>query len=268
MRFPLLGGLGLAALFLAASPIAAQEAASEAARFQVPATDDGLPGAGPLRRYDWFRKLWAEKRSGWARRMEEDRHAVVFAGDSITQGWGDDLGGSFPGVKVANRGISGDTTRGLLIRLADDVLALQPATVVLLIGTNDLEEGASPETIAGNLQQILVRLRAHDLRLPVILCEVFPSSASQKRPAGAIRQVNRLYAGLAQGDPATWLLETHPLFADAAGDARAAEFPDRLHPNAAGYARWAAALRPLLGTLGFLEREPDPFTPEPGFVSL
>jgi len=27
------------------------------ARFEIPATDDGLPGAGPIRRYDWFRKL-------------------------------------------------------------------------------------------------------------------------------------------------------------------------------------------------------------------
>ena len=24
----------------------------------LPATDDGLPGAGPIRRYDWFQSLW------------------------------------------------------------------------------------------------------------------------------------------------------------------------------------------------------------------
>src|SRR3954447_17374269 len=84
------------------------QAPSEAgARFQIPATDDGLPGAGPIRRYDWFRKLWAQKREGWSQRVQKDQNAVVFLGDSITQGWGDDMGGSFPGVKVANRGISG-----------------------------------------------------------------------------------------------------------------------------------------------------------------
>ena len=33
----------------------------------------------------------------------------MFLGDSITQLWGDDLGGNFPGVHVVNRGISGDT---------------------------------------------------------------------------------------------------------------------------------------------------------------
>src|SRR5207344_2863455 len=90
-------------------------------RFAIPATDDGLPGTGPIRRYEWFAKLWHERRSAWAKQVEQDRHAVVFLGDSITQGWGGGLGAAFPGVRVANRGISGDTTRGVLVRLPDEV---------------------------------------------------------------------------------------------------------------------------------------------------
>lgn len=238
------------------------------ARFQIPATDDGLPGAGPIRRADWFRNLWVEKRSGWAKRLEQDRNAVVFLGDSITQGWGDDLGGSFPGVKVANRGISGDTTRGVLIRLKEDVLALDPVAVVLLIGTNDLEEKADPETIAANLKLILAELKRHNPDMPVILNQVFPSAASSRRPADQIRRINELYAAAVKGDARVTLIETWPLFADAKGDAKAAEFPDLLHPNGAGYAKWAAALRPILATLGFMEREADNFQPEPGFISL
>lgn len=238
------------------------------ARFQIPATDDGLPGAGPIRRADWFRNLWVEKRSGWAKRLEQDRNAVVFLGDSITQGWGDDLGGSFPGVKVANRGISGDTTRGVLIRLKEDVLALDPVAVVLLIGTNDLEEKADPETIAANLKLILAELKRHNPDMPVILNQVFPSAASSRRPADQIRRINELYAAAVKGDARVTLIETWPLFADAKGDAKAAEFPDLLHPNGAGYAKWAAALRPILATLGFMEREVDNFQPEPGFISL
>ena len=107
-------------------------------KFAIPATDEGLPGAGPIRRYGWFKNLWERKRSGWAKRGKQDQGALVFLGDSITQGWGDSMGGSFPGVKVANRGISGDTTRGVLIRLKEDVLSLKPTGIVLLIGTNDL----------------------------------------------------------------------------------------------------------------------------------
>src|SRR5438132_14281642 len=75
-----------------------------AVQFQIPATDDGLPGEGPIRRSDWFRKLWADRRTGWASRTEQDRDAVVLLGDSITQGWGEDFSAWFPGMKIANRG--------------------------------------------------------------------------------------------------------------------------------------------------------------------
>jgi lysophospholipase L1-like esterase len=237
-------------------------------RFAIPPTDDGLPGAGPIRRYEWFQSLWRERRSAWAKTVEQDRHAVVFLGDSITQGWGGGLGAAFPGVKVRNRGISGDTTRGVLIRLEDDVLAINPAAVVLLIGTNDLEEGATPEVIAGNLKLIIAGLERHDPRMPIVLCQVFPSSAAKKRPAGKIEKVNALYLAAVRGDPQVTYLETWPLFADPNGDAIADEFPDLLHPNEAGYAKWAAALRPILATLGFSETTPEPLTLEEGFESL
>lgn len=238
------------------------------AYLEIPASDDGLPGAGPIRRYDWFRKLWSQRRSEWANRVAQDQKALVFLGDSITQGWGDEIGGSFPGVKVANRGISGDTTRGVLIRLEGDVLALNPAGVVILIGTNDLEEGAEPETIAANLKLILAKLKRHNPKMPIVLCQVFPSSASKKRPAEKIKRINQLYAAAVKGDPQVTFIETWLLFADAQGDAKPEEFPDLLHPNKTGYAKWAAALEPILATLGFVENEPDTFSPEPGFTSL
>jgi lysophospholipase L1-like esterase len=249
-----------------AVPVHAQEKA--ASSIEIPATDEGLPGAGPIRRYDWFKGLWNQRRAAWAKSVDKDQKALVFLGDSITQGWGDDLHGSFPGVKVANRGISGDTTRGMLIRLKDDVLALNPTGVVLLMGTNDLEENAEPETIAGNVKLILAALKKHDPKLPVIVCQVFPSSDSKKRPASKIKQLNDLYFKAIKGDPQFILIETWTLFANEQGDAKLAEFPDLLHPNDVGYAKWAAAIRPILATLGFLETEPDTFTPEPGFVSL
>ncbi len=235
---------------------------------QIPATDDGLPGAGPIRRYDWFLQLWSQKRAEWAKRVEVDQGAVVFWGDSITQGWGDRMGGYFDGLKVANRGISGDTTRGVLIRLEGDVLALRPVGVAILIGTNDLEENAEPETIVSNLKLILARLKEHNPKLPVILSQVFPSFATMKRPADKIKRINQLMAAAVKGDAQVTLIETWPLLADTQGDAKPAEFPDLLHPNAIGYSKWAAALRPILATLDFLETTPDSFVAEPGFVSL
>jgi lysophospholipase L1-like esterase len=243
-------------------------ASHAASQFDIPATDDGLPGAGPIRRADWFKKLWMQKRYGWAMRGDKDHGALVFLGDSITQGWGDDIGNAFREVKVANRGISGDTTRGVLIRLKEDVLALKPVGVVLLIGTNDLEENADPETIAGNLKLILAALKQHNPLMPIVLCQVFPSSESKQRPAAKIKKVNELYAAAVKGDAQVTLVETYTLFANKQGDAKKEEFPDLLHPNKEGYAKWASAIRPVLATLGFVEIDVDNFTPEPGFTSL
>jgi lysophospholipase L1-like esterase len=268
MKHPIsLLGASLLLAFTAAAQPAVQPPSTDL-QFQIPATDDGLPGAGPLRRADWFQKIWTERHRAWAPHVQQDQHALVFLGDSIIHGWGDNLGGSFPGVKVANRGIGGDTTRGVLIRLQDDVLLLHPAGVVLLIGTNDLEEQADPAIIAGNLKLILADLKRADPRMPIVLCEVFPSSAAKKRPADRIKNLNAVYAATVKGDPQVTLLDTWSLFANAQGDAPADLFPDLLHPNAAGYAKWSAALRPVLATLGFMENEPDDFKPEPGFISL
>jgi lysophospholipase L1-like esterase len=228
--------------------------AETALRFPLPATDEGLPGSGPLRRMDWFQKLWNERRSVWADQTIQDRGAVVFLGDSITQGWEAGLPQAFPELRIANRGISGDTTRGVLLRLNEDVLALQPRAVVMLIGTNDLEEKAAPEVIASNVALILDALQAHNPKMPVVLCRVFPSSATMRRPSEQIIRINALCAEVARTRPQVTVVDTWSIFADAHGDARLAEFPDLLHPNELGYAQWARALRPALKTLGLLDQ--------------
>ncbi len=237
-------------------------------RLDIPDNDDGLPGVGPLRRYAWFRTLWHDKRTKWATEVQQDQGAVVLLGDSITQGWNARLPAAFPGMKVANRGISGDTSRGVLLRLQDDVLVLNPSAVVLLIGTNDIEEGARPDVVESNMRLILAALRDHDPRMPIVLCQVLPSSAKMKRPTPIIKELNARLLALAKNDPQVTVLDTWRLFADADGDAPIVEFPDLLHLNDAGYARWAASLRPVLESIGVLAPVTSPLAVEAGFEPL
>lgn len=236
--------------------------------FALPASEEGLPGEGALRRYDGYVKNWSRLRSQWAQQVEQDQNTVVFLGDSITQGWGPEFRGQFAGMKLANRGIGGDTTRGMLIRLQDDVLSLNPKAVVLLMGTNDLEVGLEPELIARNFTKIIEGIQAHSKEIPIIVCQVFPSSADKQRPADKIKRINELYSAAVKGDSQVIVLDTWTLFASPEGDAIAKWFPDLLHLNPDGYAKWATALRPVFATLGYLETEPDDFELEPGYVSL
>ena len=66
--------LAVALLSVAAS---AAPAAMAQDRYAIPASDDGLPGAGPIRRYEWFQRLWSERRSAWAGTLAQDRGAVL-----------------------------------------------------------------------------------------------------------------------------------------------------------------------------------------------
>jgi lysophospholipase L1-like esterase len=249
-------------------PLPCPSARADEPALVIPDSDEGLPGAGPIRRYDWFKDLWKQRRAEWFGKRTADKRALVFLGDSITQGFGDDFHGAFPGAKLANRGISGDTTRGMLLRLADDVLALDPSGVVMLMGTNDLEEGAEPETIAANVKQIIAAIETENPRTPIVVCHVFPSSADKKRPAEKIKKLNALVAEAVKGDPRVRVVDTWTLFADCVGDAKLEEFPDLLHPNEKGYAKWVAAIRPVLETLDLVPVAADDFRPEPGFEML
>ena len=224
------------------------------AELQIPVSDEGVPGAGPLRRGEWFQEVWNKRRHSWiGKKTKRQQGAVVFLGDSITQGWGNRMGGAFGDLKVANRGIAGDTSRGVLFRLPEDVLALNPRGVVLLIGTNDIADGAEPEVIANNVRLIVSALQEHNADMPIIICEVFPAGPDNNRPVAKIKQLNALYAEAWADDPNVVVLKTFRLFANDEELAMPVYIPDLLHPNAAGYKRWEAAVRPVLVSLGLMK---------------
>src|SRR4051812_50114184 len=91
-------------------------------------------GTGPIRVHPWMRdnRAWF-----WSQRAAA-QGSVVFVGDSLTGNWkAEAMKAAFPGMRIANRGIGGDVSRGGLFRLREDVLDLKPRAMVLLIGTND-----------------------------------------------------------------------------------------------------------------------------------
>ena len=90
---------------------------------------------------------------------------VVVLGDSLTERgeWWELLD-----RPVANRGIAGDTVENVRARL-DDIIALEPRVLFVLVGVNDLLAGASPELLASRHTQLVVELRRRMPRTRVVV---------------------------------------------------------------------------------------------------
>lgn len=169
---------------------------------------------------------------------------VVLFGDSITEGWGRTGSDTFfPGKGYLNRGISGQTTAQMLVRFRQDVIALQPAVVVILAGTNDIAGNtgaASQAMIEDNLQSMVELAQAHGIA--VVLSSVLPVSdypwQRGVQPAPKVRALNAALKRYASTRNVVYL-DYHTPLANRDGGLDKALAADGVHPTPAGYARMA-----------------------------
>ncbi|MFP5229392.1 MAG: SGNH/GDSL hydrolase family protein [Acidobacteriota bacterium] len=166
---------------------------------------------------------------------------VVFLGDSITDAWGRSHGKFFPGKPWINRGISGQTTPQMLVRFQQDVLALHPAAVVILAGTNDIAQNTGPEpmsAIEDNFRSMVTLAKANHVR--VVLSSVLPASRYNWHPgiapAETIRELNQWLQTYA-ADQHLVYLNYYPALVNNEGGMKPDLTTDgTVHPNDAGYA--------------------------------
>lgn len=97
---------------------------------------------------------------------------IIFLGDSLSeQGEWQEI---FQNLDIKNRGISGDTTEGVIYRL-DEIVASKPKKVFLLIGTNDFwnERKKVPKVLA-NYKIILETLKKETPQTQVFVQSLIP----------------------------------------------------------------------------------------------
>jgi lysophospholipase L1-like esterase len=163
---------------------------------------------------------------------------VVFMGDSITANWLSEDPEFFAG-RYVNRGISGQTTEDMLKRFESDVIQLEPATVVILAGTNDIAENGGPVTNQQIMENIAAMAKmAQDHRINVVLCSLLPVYDYPWRPdlhpPKKILALNLLIKNYAD--------ENHHIYVDYYSEMvdekkglKADYSEDGVHPNLAGY---------------------------------
>ena len=171
-------------------------------------------------------------------------HRVVFMGNSITEGWAKYFPTMFPGKPYIGRGIGGQTTPQMLVRFRQDVIALRPAVVVILAGTNDIAGNTGPSTvemIEDNLASMAELARANGIA--VVLSSVLPVYDYPWKPglepAPKIVALNRWMKQYAATHGAVYL-DYHSAMRDAREGMRPELAGDGVHPNEAGYRIMAA----------------------------
>ena len=166
-------------------------------------------------------------------------HRVVFYGNSITDVWAGYFDSMFPGKPYVGRGISGQTTPQMLVRFRQDVIALNPAVVVILAGTNDIAGNTGPSTLAmieDNLISMVELAEANGIS--VVLSSVLPVYDYRWRPglepAGKILELNAWLKEYASDRDMVYL-DYHTVMADERQGLKSALSEDGVHPNEAGY---------------------------------
>ena len=169
----------------------------------------------------------------------KNENRVVFMGNSITANWQQYFAAMFPGKPYFDRGISGQTTPQMLVRFRSDVIALEPAVVVILAGTNDIAGNTGPSTlgmIEDNIASMAELARANGIK--VVLSSVLPVRDYPWKPglepAPKIVAINTWMKSYAARHGAIYV-DFHSAMADAEGGMRRGLSSDGVHPNEAGY---------------------------------
>lgn len=179
------------------------------------------------------------------RQVKTESYRILFLGDSITERWNEPLWGAkrvwdanLKPRGVLNAGVSGDRTEHLRWRLDHGNLdGPAPKGVILMIGTNDLGHGRSPQEAAEGIRETLIRLRQKLPNARILLLGLTPRGGA---PWDQLRveasQVNQMIGHCADGQ-AIWGVDIGQPLLDAKGMLSQSLSPDYLHFNAAGYER-------------------------------
>jgi len=183
---------------------------------------------------------------------------VMFLGDSITDLWNVEAdpqgnpGGKrvydkyFKDMKIANFGISGDTTQGVLWRLQNgEGKGHKPKAVMLMLGTNNTG-GASGAEIAEGIGAVVLELRNDFPDAKIMLLAIFPRGTgpndSNRRKC---EEANQIIAKL-DDQKHVFFTDINSKFLDDKGGLIGFRPSDHLHPVEQGFEIWASSVAPTL----------------------
>ncbi len=183
---------------------------------------------------------WAQF-SFYQKKNEEvkTKPVAVFMGDSITFGWAKHCGYFFKENNFIGRGIGGQVTSQMLVRLRKDVIDLKPEYAVILAGTNDIAQNQgyiSVENICGNVISMVEILKANNIK-PVV-CSVLPVKRypwrKQIESIAPISQLNAMLKDYCQKNNVKYV-DYYSALVDSEKGLPKEYAKDGVHPTVAGF---------------------------------
>ena len=177
--------------------------------------------------------------------LTPDSGAILFVGNSITDmhPWCEAFYGTSDKVQICNRGVSG----ALSDEIRDNIgpfVACKPGKVFLMVGTNDLGSGRSPQQVALNIAAILDTIRLRSPETQIFIQSILPSSVGC-RTLEDEEEANLLLRHIADSAHAVYIDLWDSLFGICQGDTTLSL--DGLHLTAKGYQHWCRMVAHHLG---------------------
>lgn len=191
---------------------------------------------------------------------------IVFLGNSITKGGGD-WNEKLNTKNIVNRGISGDYTHGVLMRL-DEIIYYKPIAVFIMIGVNEFWNDNSskpyltPEYIAGNIINICKKIKESSSSTKIFIQTILPVNNEQYLNVKKVdynflkpnysptvnEQINNTNTIL-KNNKEFEVVDLHPLFLNNESILNSSLSSDGIHINSNGYQIWVKAINTIIKNL-------------------
>lgn len=153
----------------------------------------------------------------------------------------------FPGINIYGRGIGGDTSGLLLNRLEANVLSLNPKTIIIEIGGNDLIFGVCLSTLEENIHKIIRLIRTKNKNTRILLLSVPPVG---NKEVNSISPVYNLFLRtLTEEYENVQYIEFWKSMRSADSPFLKPEYArpnDKIHLNESAYKLWGEIIKPYL----------------------
>lgn len=176
------------------------------------------------------------------RNLRSNNGEIVFLGDSLIEicEWSE----LFNNPSIKNRGISGDTTYGVLNRL-EEITIVKPSKIFMMLGINDIGKCRTTQSIIEDYEKILNKIKENSPNTKVYVHSVLPINKEKFTTHTKVEEIldlnnslNKLCVKLK-----VEYINLYPLFVVADNKLNPQYTTAGIHLNGDGYLIWKEAIK-------------------------